>query len=131
MTMDLYLAAFAVVMTWVMVFSAGMLKSRAWTPAGMLVAFGNRHDVAEPTPLAARADRAGKNMLESLPLFLGLVAIAHLSGRADNRVILGAHLFFWARAAYWVIYLIGIPFARTAVWWVSIAGLAIIFSALV
>ncbi len=102
MTVDLYLAAYAVAMTWVMVFSAGMLKSRAWTPAGMKIAFGNRDDVGEPSPLAARADRAAKNMLESLPLFLGLVAIAHLGGRTSDRVV----------------------------WWVSIAGLAVIFSAL-
>ena len=40
---------------------------------------------------------------------------------------LGAQLFFWARLAYAVIYLIGIPYLRTLAWIVSAAGLALIF----
>jgi uncharacterized MAPEG superfamily protein len=131
MTTDLYLAAYAVVLTWVMVFGAALLKAKAWTPAGMKVAFGNREEPGEPSPLAGRAERAGRNMLENLPLFLGLVMVAHLGGRAGDRVVLGAHVFFWARVAYWPIYLIGIPYVRTLAWYVSIIGLGIIFTALV
>jgi uncharacterized MAPEG superfamily protein len=131
MTVDLQLVAFSVVLAWVMVFSAGVLRARAWTPGGMKVAFGNRHDVpATQPPWVERADRAAKNMLENLPFFIGLVAVAHLGGRHGERVELGAHLFFWARVAYWPIYLAGIPVVRTLVWYVSIAGLALIFSAL-
>lgn len=130
MTIDLQLVAWACVLTWVMVFSAGFLRTRAWSPAGMKVAFGNRHDVPPPPPWIERADRAGKNMLESLPLFIGLVAVAHLGGRHGERVELGAHLFFWGRVAYWPIYLAGIPYVRTVAWYVAIAGLALIFSAL-
>ncbi len=130
MTIDLQLVAYAIVLTWIMVFSAGVLKARAWTPAGMKVALGNRHDVPPPPAFAERADRAGRNMLESLPLFIGLVAVAHLGGRHTDRVDLGAHLFFWARLAYWPIYVIGIPVVRTLVWYVAIAGLGLIFSAL-
>jgi uncharacterized MAPEG superfamily protein len=131
MTVDLQLVAFAIALTWVMLFSAGVLRARAWTPAGLKVAFGNRHDTpATQPPWVDRADRAAKNMLENLPLFIGLVAVAHLGGRHTDRVDLGAHLFFWARVAYWPIYLAGIPVVRTLVWYVSIAGLALIFSAL-
>ncbi|MBA3395253.1 MAG: MAPEG family protein [Deltaproteobacteria bacterium] len=130
MTIDLQLVAYAIVLTWIMVFSASVLKARAWTPAGMKVAFGNRHDVPPPPAFAERADRAGRNMLESLPLFIGLVAVAHLGGRHTDRVDLGAHLFFWARLAYWPIYVVGIPVLRTLVWYVAIAGLGLIFSAL-
>jgi uncharacterized MAPEG superfamily protein len=131
MTIDLQLVAYAIVLTWVMVFAAAMLRSRAWTPAGMKVAFGNRHDVPPPTPVVERADRAAKNMVENLPLFIGLVAVAHLGNRYNARVELGAHLFFWARVAYWPIYLVGIPYVRTLVWYASIGGLGLIFSALV
>src|SRR5687768_624993 len=126
MTVDLQLAAFAIVLTWVMVVSASMLKAR-----GMKVAFGNRADAPAGNPAwIDRADRAAKNMLENLPLFLGLVAIAHLGGRHSSRVELGAHLFFWARLVYWPVYLAGIPVVRTLIWLVSIAGLALIFTAL-
>jgi len=130
MTTDLTLLAYACVLTWVMVFSASFSRARAWTPSGAKLALGNRHDVPEAAGAIARAERAGKNMLESLPLFIGLVAVAHLGGRHNARVDLGAQLFFWARVAYWPIYVAGVPYVRTAVWYVAIAGLALIFSAL-
>ena len=131
MTIDLQLVAYAIVLTWVMIFVASVLRMRAWTPAGMKVAFGNRHGAStQVPPWVERADRAAKNMLESLPLFIGLVAVAHLGGRHGERVELGAHLFFWARVAYWPIYVAGIPVVRTLVWYVAIGGLALIFSSL-
>jgi uncharacterized MAPEG superfamily protein len=131
MTIDLQLVAFAIALTWVMIFSASVLRARAWTPAGLKLALGNRDNMPTQHPAwLDRADRAAKNMVENLPLFLGLVAVAHLGGRHSERVDLGAHLFFWARLAYWPIYLAGIPVVRTLVWYVSIAGLALIFSAL-
>jgi uncharacterized MAPEG superfamily protein len=130
MTTDLYLAAFAVALTWVMVFSASFWRARAWSPAGMKLAFGNREEPPATTGAVGRAQRAANNMVENLPLFLGLVTIAHLGGRQGDRVVLGAQLWFWARVAYWPIYLAGIPVLRTAVWWVSIMGLGVIFTAL-
>jgi uncharacterized MAPEG superfamily protein len=126
MTVDLQLAAFAIALTWVMVVSASMLKARG----NLAVAVGNRADMPAGPAWIGRADRAAKNMVENLPLFLGLVAIAHLGDRHTARVDLGAHLFFWARVAYWPIYLAGIPVVRTLVWSVSIVGLALIFTAL-
>jgi len=39
---------------------------------------------------------------------------------------LGAQLFFWARLAYAAIYIAGIPWARTAAFVVSAAGLVLI-----
>ena len=36
-------------------------------------------------------------------------------------------LFFWGRLAYAVIYLAGIPWARTGVWAASVGGLVLIF----
>ena len=52
---------------------------------------------------------------------------AVLAGRTNSATLLGAQLFFWARLAYAVVYLAGIPWLRTAVWLVSVIGLAIIF----
>jgi uncharacterized MAPEG superfamily protein len=44
---------------------------------------------------------------------------------------LGAALFFYARLAYAVIYVAGIPWLRTAVWCVSVVGLVMILLQLV
>ena len=43
---------------------------------------------------------------------------------------LGATVFFWARVAYAVVYIAGIPWVRTAVWGVSLAGILLVGSQL-
>jgi uncharacterized MAPEG superfamily protein len=80
---------------------------------------------------AGRATRAHRNTLESLVLFAALVIVAHMAGVANETTVLGAQLFFWARLVYAIVYLIGIPWLRTGVWAVSMAGLIIIFAQLV
>ena len=79
-----------------------------------------------PAPLtgyAARADRALKNFLETFPFFAAVVLGALATGRASAATALGVQLYFWARLAYFPIYLAGIPFLRTLVWIVSLWGL--------
>ena len=130
MTMDLWLLVFSAALSWLMIFFAAAIKERIWSPAGFKGAVGNREQTTTSTPLAGRAERAAKNMSESLPLFIALVAAGHLVGRVNDRLILGAQLFFSMRVAYWLVYLIGIPYVRTVIWIASIAGLAIMFTAL-
>lgn len=118
-------------LTWVMVLVAGLVRTKAWTPAGMLVAFGNRENLPPESPVAGRADRAARNMMESFLLFTALVAAAHFAGKANAEANLGATIFFWARLAYWPCYVAGIIYLRTAIWAVAVVGLAmILFAAL-
>ena len=98
---------------------------------GLPLLAGNREGLAPCTGWAGRAARAHHNMLESLVLFAALVLIAAVGGKTNAMTLLGAQLFFWARLAYAVVYLAGIPWARTAVWFVSVIGLALIFLQLV
>ena len=114
------------ILTWLMLIAASVLRAEAWTSSGMQVAFGNRDKLPELTPLAGRADRAAKNMLENLAIFTALLAAVHLAGKAGTRADLGANVFFWARLAYWPCYLAGIIYLRTALWLVSIIGLAMV-----
>lgn len=60
-------------------------------------------------------------------LFAALALVVAVAGRANAMTLLGAHLFFWGRVAYAVIYLIGIPWARTSAWAVSMVGLVLMF----
>jgi uncharacterized MAPEG superfamily protein len=87
---------------------------------------GNREPLPELTGWAGRATRAHLNMLESLVLFAALVLVAQVVGLVNEMTALGAQLFFWARLAYAVIYLIGIPWLRTGVWAISLVGLILI-----
>jgi uncharacterized MAPEG superfamily protein len=92
---------------------------------------GNREGMPPLTGWVGRADRAHYNMLESLVLFAALVLIVVLSNKTNSSTLMGAQLFVWARLAYAVIYLAGIPWLRTLVWFTSMIGLVIIFCQLV
>jgi uncharacterized MAPEG superfamily protein len=130
MTADLLYLACSAILTWVMLMTASLVRARAWTPQGFVMALGNRDDLPAASPLAGRADRAAKNMVENLALFSALVLAARLGGIDGARLAPGASLFFWARVVYFPVYLVGVRVLRTAVWGVSIAGLALIVRAM-
>jgi uncharacterized MAPEG superfamily protein len=92
---------------------------------------GNREGLPEFAGGAGRAHRAHRNMLESLVLFAALVLVAQVTGKANATTALGAQLFFWARLVYAPVYIAGIPWLRTGVWFVSIVGLILIFLQLI
>ena len=92
---------------------------------------GNREGMSEQPGMAGRAQRAHRNMLESLVLFAILVLIAHLSQRSNATTLFGAQLFVGARLVYALVYIAGIPWLRTAVWTVSVIGLAMIGAQLI
>jgi uncharacterized MAPEG superfamily protein len=94
---------------------------------GLPMLAGNRDNMPKFVGWAGRAQRAHFNMLESLVLFAALVLLAQVTGRLNAMTALGAQLFFWARLAYAVIYVVGVPWLRTAIWFVSIIGLILIF----
>lgn len=129
MTADLHYLAYSAVLTWVMLMAASLIRVHAWTPKGLLLAFGNRDNLTDASPLAGRADRAAKNMLENLLLFAVVVLVARLAGTSPDNIAPGAQLFFWARVVYFFVYLAGIPYVRTLVWSISIAGLVMILLA--
>ena len=97
---------------------------------GLPALAGNREDLPALTGWAGRARRAHLNMLENLLLFAIAVLVAHAAGRANATTALGAAMFFWARLAYAAIYVVGVPWLRTAAWAVALAGILIIFSQL-
>jgi uncharacterized MAPEG superfamily protein len=94
---------------------------------GVMPLFGNREGLPPLTAWAGRAHRAHYNMLENLVLFAALVLICVATNKTNAMTLLGAQLFFWARLAYAVIYVAGVPYLRTAVWAVSVIGLVMIF----
>ncbi|NBB63995.1 hypothetical protein GVN18_32540 [Pseudomonas sp. ODNR1LW] len=81
-------------------------------------------------PVVGRLERAQANLYETLPLFIGAVLIAHVSGQNSALTLWGAALYFWARVVYVPLYAFGVPYIRSLVWLVSLAGLAMIFTAL-
>ena len=121
---ELALLVWAVLLTFVQMLVAVM---GATLQVGLPALAGNREGLAFTTGWVGRAYRAHHNMLESLVLFAALVLVAVMGGKTTSTTLLGAQLFFWARLVYAFVYLAGIPWLRTAVWGVSIAGLVVIF----
>ena len=130
MTTALNLLVCMAVFTWVVLLLASLVRARAWTPRGMLLALGNRADMPQPSPAAARLDRASRNTLENFLLFAVLVLAAQAAQVDSPQVTLGAQLFAWSRVAFVVIYWIGIPYLRTLVWGVGVVGLGLIAAAM-
>ena len=70
-------------------------------------------------------------MLENMVPFAALVLVGHATAAFNEMTALGAQVFFWARLAYLVIYIGGIPWARTALYVISVIGMVLIFAQLV
>ncbi len=113
-------------LTWIMILTASNLRSKPWLPGGIARMFGNRDNLLTETPTATRADRAAKNMLENMVLFVAVAGGFALSGREPSRASLGATIFFWARVAYFPIYVAGITYVRSLVWTIALAGIGLV-----
>jgi uncharacterized MAPEG superfamily protein len=124
MPIELKLLAWSVALTLVQVVIAAL---GAMLLVGLPALAGNRENLPAPEGWAGRAQRAHRNMLENLVLFAALVLVAQVAGKLNATTALGAQLFFWGRVAYAAVYLAGIPWLRTGVWFVSIVGLILIF----
>lgn len=86
-------------------------------------ALGARDDLP-PLPLAGqRAERALKNLFESLPAFLTLAVLNVALGPVAEGAITGAMIFFIARALYVFAYIFGIPALRSLIWMVGWVGI--------
>lgn len=105
--------------------------SAAIAQIGFTPLIGNRQGLPAVEGWAGRAQRAHRNMLESLTIFAVLVLVAQIAGKTNAATAFGAQLFFWGRLAYAAIYVIGVPGLRTVVWGVSFVGLLQILMQLV
>ena len=123
MSPDLKYLLFSVVLTFVQMLIAAAAANQV---VGLTRLAGNRDSMPEYTGFAGRARRAHLNMLENMVLFTALVLIATVAGKANATTAMGAMLFFWARLVYVLVYLVGIPWLRTVIWFVSVIGMIMI-----
>jgi uncharacterized MAPEG superfamily protein len=94
-------------------------------------AMGPRDNPPPISVTGARLERALKNMIEALLLFLPLALLAGSRGAADTLAVNGAMVFFLARAAYVPAYASGIYGLRSVLWMIGHAGIAMIAVAVI
>jgi uncharacterized MAPEG superfamily protein len=120
MTIDLWMLVASAVLCVSIPFVplAGLMQ----LPGGSAWGFGNRDLPFDVPPWVGRARRAHHNMVGNLAPFACLVLIAHVAGKANGTTALGAEIFFAARIAHALVYIIGIPVVRTLVFSVGSFG---------
>ena len=124
MTPDLTYLAWTALLTavlWIPYISGQVLTNGLLTPK-------NYSDpTAREVPLwGQRANRAHINAVEAFAPFAALVLVAHVGGVSNEATAMWAALFFWARLAHAVIYILGIPFLRTIIFtagFVAVVGI--------
>ena len=92
---------------------------------------GPRDDEGPPVDrLTGRLQRALHNLYETLPLFAAAILIAHVGGREGTLTLFGARIYLLGRLVYLPLYAAGVPYVRSLVWLVSMAGLALVLLAI-
>lgn len=81
------------------------------------------------TLFAGRAERASANFRETYPAFLALMLLAEFQPVDVMLTVAGGTIWAIARVIYLPLYMFGVPYIRSLVWLVSIAGLAIMLLA--
>lgn len=75
---------------------------------------------------ASRAHRAHLNMVETMPAFIAVLVAALMVGQSSPETLQAAamwsEVFFFARIAHAIVYVVGIPYLRTPVYLVSWAA---------
>lgn len=84
----------------------------------------------DPPIWMQRAQRAHLNMVETMPAFVAVVVAALFLQQgvegAEAAVALWAQIFFFARLAHAVVYILGLPYLRTPTYLVSVAAIVMI-----
>jgi uncharacterized MAPEG superfamily protein len=125
MTLDLTYLAWTALLTaalWIPYISGQVMTNGLLTPQNY------RNPTAREVPLwGQRANRAHINAVEAFAPFAALVLVAHVGGVSNEATAMWAALFFWARLAHAVIYILGIPFLRTIIFTVGFVAILGIF----
>lgn len=102
--------------------ATALLTAVMWVPyiirlvvqMGLIKTFTDRSaDTPHVSVWAQRAKRAHYNAIKNLVVFATLVLITQFAGFGNSTTALVCQIYFYARAAHYVVYTLGIPFLRT------------------
>ena len=84
--------------------------------------FSSRDDAVNTSKYIDRANRALKNLFETLPIFIGLILLSIIND-VDNSLL--AMMWLLARIIYVPVYIVGIKYLRTGIWAIALICLII------
>jgi uncharacterized MAPEG superfamily protein len=79
-----------------------------------------------PQPIVGRLARAQANFFETFPIAAAALLIVYVTGLQDRWTAIGALVWLFARIFYLPVYALGIPKLRTAIFLISIVGIALV-----
>lgn len=128
MTPELTILSWTLVLALVQIFVPAALRNKE---TGSAYNVGPRDEPGPPVGIVTgRLQRAHRNLLETLPVFIAAVLIAHVANRDGQLTIWGAWLYFLARIVYVPLYAFGVPIARSLAFQVSLVGLTLLLIAI-
>ena len=77
-----------------------------------------------------RAQRALENFKETYPAFIALALALAVAGKTGGNGALGAEMWFGARVIYLPLYVLGVPWLRSAAYGVALVGLILMLTRL-
>ncbi len=128
MTTELWMLTDTTILFMLLLAMQSVISLATGVPITVLV--GDRSDLPPLEGLRGRATRTVNNSVEGMVVFVPLVVIAHLAGISNELTVLGATIYFWSRVVYVPCYMFGIPWLRTVVFAVGLAGMLMILAAL-
>ena len=126
MTYELWVLVLTSIMLLVLYLMQGMyttVKAPKW-------GVGARDDTRAPSVFAGRAERTVRNHIEAMMVFAPLVLVAHQIGVSNSLTVWGAGLFLGGRLLFVPLYLLGVSYLRTLVWFAGVIGTGLIGYAL-
>jgi uncharacterized MAPEG superfamily protein len=128
MTTELQLLAWVLVLAVVQILLPAHFRTRE---TGLAFNTGPRDEPGPPVGrITGRLKRAEQNLFETLPLFAAALIIAHIAQREGSFTLWGAWLYTVGRIVYVPLYALGVPYARSVIWAVSLIGLLLVLAAL-
>jgi len=79
--------------------------------------FSSRDNAVNTSKYIDRANRALKNLFETLPIFIGLILLSIIND-LDNSLL--AMIWLLARIIYVTVYIVGINYVRTGIWAIAL-----------
>jgi uncharacterized MAPEG superfamily protein len=121
---ELAVLAWSCVLALVHIFAAVRVKTRQY---GTTWNMGARDEaLPPPDPLVGRLARAQANFFETFPIAAAAILIVSITDQTTEWTTLGAVIWLGARILYLPVYAAGVAKIRTAIFLVSVLGIAMI-----
>lgn len=124
MNIELTVLAAGCILGVVQIFVAAEVEARQY---GMKWSLSSREAAMPPwNTLVGRLKRAQANFLETFPIAASAILIVEAANLNGTLTATGAIVWLAARVGFWIVYAIGIPMLRSAIFATSIVGIGMI-----